>query len=137
MGTARREGDKLTEIRKEVSREHIALYAEASGDFNPIHIDQEYGEKSPFGSNIAHGMMVAASISELMGANFGSSWNKTGKMKIKFSSPVFPGDVIKTSGFIKKVAQIGRKSLVQCTVSISKQTGEKVISGDTSVTLTK
>ena len=130
-------GDQLESINKAVDAKNIYLYAQVSGDFNPIHIDKEFGEASQFGSNIAHGMMVAACISELMGANFGSSWNKTGKMKIKFSSPVFPGDVIKTSGFIKKVAQIGRKSLVQCTVSISKQTGEKGISGDTSVTLTK
>jgi len=137
VSTVKQEGDKLTAICKEVSRQHISLYAQASGDFNPIHIDREYAENSEFGDNIAHGMMVAASISELMGVNFGHNWGETGKMKIRFRHPVFPGDVVTTSGFVNKVTQIGEKTLVQCTVSVSRQTGEKVISGDTSVTLTK
>ena len=70
------EEKKLIVIEKVISFDLIKKYAEASGDFNPIHIDKEFGIKSQFKNNIAHGMMIASSISELMYKNFGESWSR-------------------------------------------------------------
>ena len=74
-----KQGTDLKQITKQISIKQIRLYAEASGDFNPIHVDEEYARKSQYGQNIAHGMMVAASISEIMTSSFGSAWHSTGR----------------------------------------------------------
>ena len=41
-------GDPIIEVIKEITSEQVLLYAEASGDFNPIHVDKEFAENSQF-----------------------------------------------------------------------------------------
>ncbi len=128
-------GDDLVPIKKFITMKQILMYADASGDYNPIHVDEEFAKNSQFGKNIGHGMMVAATISELMVKNFADAWYKTGKMKMRFRSPVYPEDEIQTSGSIKKSEQIGTKTKITCSVEIVRQDGDTIISGETSVTL--
>ena len=128
-------GDDLLPIKKLITMKQILMYADASGDYNPIHIDEEFAKNSQFGRNIGHGMMVAATISELMVKNFAEAWYKTGKMKMRFKSPVYPEDEIQTSGSIKKSEQVGTATKITCSVQIVRQNGDTIISGETSVTL--
>ena len=130
-----KQGTDLKQITKQISIKQIRLYAEASGDFNPIHVDEEYARKSQYGQNIAHGMMVAASISEIMTSSFGSAWHSTGKMKIRFRAPVFPGDRITATGHVKEIAETNCGSEIRCTVTVTRQTGEVAISGAASITV--
>ena len=62
------EGMNLPEMRKEITQENINLYAQASGDFNPIHIDEDFASKTPVGVTIAHGMLILAYVSRMMTA---------------------------------------------------------------------
>tara|TARA_B100000676_G_C18090383_1_gene859123 strand:- start:245 stop:658 length:414 start_codon:yes stop_codon:yes gene_type:complete len=126
--------DKLISIKKTISQAHINQYAKASGDFNPIHVDEEFGKNSQFKGNIAHGMMIAATISELMTKTFNLAWYETGTMKIRFKAPVFPEDTITTSGIIQKISVTEeQKHYVQCKVEIFRQSGEIAIQATTSV----
>ncbi len=59
-------GDSLPELQKAVSQERIEQYASASGDFNPIHINEEFAATSQFEGRIAHGMLIAAFVSEML-----------------------------------------------------------------------
>jgi 3-hydroxybutyryl-CoA dehydratase len=45
-----------------LSQQVVDLYAELSGDFNPIHVDAEYAAKTPFGRTVAHGPLVLQSF---------------------------------------------------------------------------
>ena len=128
-------GDELVPISKLITMKQILMYADASGDYNPIHIDEEFAKNSQFGKNIGHGMMVAATISELMVRNFADAWYKTGKMKMRFKSPVYPEDKIQTSGSIKKSENVETGTQITCSVQIVRQDGDTIISGETSVTL--
>ena len=126
--------DKLTPVKKQISQTHINQYAEASGDFNPIHIDPEFGRASQFQGNIAHGMMIAATISELMTKTFGIAWYETGTMKIRFKSPVFPGDTITTSGEIRRISTLSENvRTVHCNLEIRRQTEEIAIQATTEI----
>ncbi|MFL2804572.1 MAG: MaoC family dehydratase [Dehalococcoidia bacterium] len=129
------EKNELIAIQKIISFDLIKKYAEASGDFNPIHINKEFGIKSQFKNNIAHGMMIASSISELMYKNFGESWSRNGNMKIKFKLPIFPNDTIITEGTIKKTEEVTEGKLINCTVTVKNHLGEIAISGETTVTI--
>jgi 3-hydroxybutyryl-CoA dehydratase len=110
-------GDALASVEHLITQDAVSAYAEASGDFNPIHIDAEFASGSHFGRRIAHGMMIAATVSELMAGAFGLDWARSGKLKLRFRAPVFPGDRIQARGTIKKIEDLeegGRR--ITCTV---------------------
>ena len=127
------EGDELPAIEKAITQDQIEEYAAASGDFNPIHVDHEFAATSQFGSTISHGMLVAASISEMMTQAFGEMWSNSGRMKIRFRAPVYPGDRVSTFGKVKSMRDEDRGRRVLCSVGAQKESGEAAISGEASV----
>ena len=136
MGTMQA-GDSLPTVQKLVTQDQIEKYAEASGDFNPIHVDHEFAATSQFGGTIAHGMMIAASISEMMTLAFSEEWPRSGRLKIRFRTPVYPDETINTFGQIDRIHQRDRAQEVTCTVGVRKHDGETAISGEATVIVTK
>ena len=130
-----KEGEALPVVEKLITQNGINRYAAASGDFNPIHVDHEFARTSQFRSTIAHGMMIAATISEMMTLSFGSPWRETGTMKIRFRLPVYPEDIITTTGEVDKITELKNHRQFHCSVNIVNQDGKTVISGNTSVTV--
>ena len=128
-------GDALPTIEKVITQQRIEMYARASGDFNPIHIDREFAESTQFGGTIAHGMMVAATISEMMAAAFGRSWPESGSMKIRFRSPVKPGQRVISKGSVRRVDVSDGVRRIACSVSVVKDDGETAIAGQAEVSL--
>ena len=124
------EGMSLPEIKKSIIQENINLYAEASQDFNPIHIDEEFAKKTPLGGTIAHGMLILAYVSQMMTAAFGRSWIIGGKLNVRFRNPARPGDTITVSGKILKVERKEGQTLINCDVLCHNQNGESVITGE-------
>ncbi len=59
------QGETLPPVVKHITQEKINLYAEASGDFNPIHVDKSFAAQTPLGGTIAHGMLILAYVSEI------------------------------------------------------------------------
>lgn len=126
-------GDALPAIEKLVSQDDVNRYADASGDHNPIHVNPEFAAGSQFGRRIVHGMMIAASISEMMVQAFGQQWHRSGRMKIRFRSPVYPGQAIRATGTVKSVRTLEHDTEVVCSVQVTKENDEVAISGDASV----
>ena len=127
------EGMSLPEIKRSITRENINLYAEASHDFNPIHIDEEFARNTPFGGTIAHGMLILAYVSQMMTNAFGRSWLAGGKLNVRFKAPARPGDVITVSGKIRKLDKSEEHTLADCEILCSTQEGETVITGEAKV----
>jgi acyl dehydratase len=127
------EGDGLPAVEKLITQEQIERYAVASGDFNPIHVDHEFAASSQFGRTIAHGMLVTASISEMMTLAFGETWPQSGRLKIRFKAPVYPGDKISTFGEVKSVRDRDGARTVACSIGVRTDKGEVAIAGDASV----
>ena len=128
-----REGMNLPEIKKTVTQENINLYAEASRDFNPIHMDEEFAKKTSLGGTVAHGMLMLAYVSQMMSTAFGRSWLVGGKLNIRFKTPARPGDTITVSGRICEVKRSADKALIDCDILCANQNGESVITGETEV----
>ncbi len=123
------EGMNLPEIKKLVTQPNINLYAEASHDFNPIHIDEDFAKKTPLGGTIAHGMLILAYVSQMMSIAFGRSWLAGGKLNVRFKTPARPGDTITVSGKICKLNKSGEQTFINCDVLCSNQKGETIITG--------
>ena len=126
-------GTVLPEIKKNVIQEEINLYAEASGDFNPIHIDLEFAKATPLGGTIAHGMLILAYISQMLTLAFGMNWLTAGKLNVRFKTPARPGDTITVTGKVLKVENGDVLVTVTCNILCQNQNSETIIMGDAMV----
>ncbi len=127
------QGDELKAITRQIVQSGVNAYAEAAGDFNPIHLNEEFAKTTQFEGTIAHGMMVAAMLSELMATEFKTDWAETGKLKIRFKAPVRPGSTVTAHGQVKRVRGTDNGIETTCTVGVRNQDGEAAISGDATV----
>jgi len=78
-----------------VTDEHIDLYAKMSGDYNALHMDDEYAATTMFGRRIAHGPIGGALVARVIGTQLPGLGTLAFNMKVNFKAPVFPGDEIK------------------------------------------
>jgi 3-hydroxybutyryl-CoA dehydratase len=129
------EGKVFDPVVKHITQENINLYAEASGDFNPIHIDESFAAKTPLGGTIAHGMLSLAYVSEMMTSVFGQNWLSVGKLRAKFKEPARPGDTLTINGKITCLEQKDDVSYANCNFECLNQKGEMIVTGETIVKL--
>jgi len=124
------EGMSLPGLRKSITQKQINLYAEASQDFNPIHIDENFVKKTPLGGTIAHGMLILAYVSQMMTVAFGRDWLVGGKLNVRFKEPARPGDTITVSGHISKLEKRGQETIINCDVQCCNQKNDLIITGE-------
>lgn len=53
-------GQEFTTASRTITEGDVSTFAGLSGDFNPLHTDEEHGKKTPFGGRIAHGLLAVA-----------------------------------------------------------------------------
>jgi len=135
MLTNIQEGNALNPVVKHITQEKIDLYAEASGDFNPIHVDESFAAKTPFGGTIAHGMLNLAYVSEMMALAFGQSWLSEGKLSARFKQSARPGDTVTINGKIDSIEQKNGVSYATCSFECRNQKGEIIVTGEAAVRL--
>jgi 3-hydroxybutyryl-CoA dehydratase len=122
-------GAALPTITKAITQTKLHTYADAGGDHNPLHLDEEFAATTQFGGTIAHGLLVLAYVSEMLTAAFGEAWLSSGKLKVRFRAPARPGDTVTTFGSVVSAAD-GR---ISCEVGCRNQAGEVLIDGTAEV----
>ncbi len=128
-----KEGASLPTVKKNIVQDNINLYAKASGDFNPIHVDADYARKTPLGGTVAHGMLILAYVSQMMTSAFGRDWLSGGRLNVRFRAPARPGDVITVGGSIRRIEKGDGYQMIDCDVLCCNQNDEPVITGDARV----
>ncbi|MGA2463757.1 MAG: MaoC/PaaZ C-terminal domain-containing protein [Thermodesulfobacteriota bacterium] len=81
-----------------ISETDIVIFAGLSGDFNPLHINEEFAKKSVFGTRVAHGFLIhSISIGLINQTGYfdGTVMAQLGHNNISFSKRVVPGDTVK------------------------------------------
>ncbi len=86
-------GDKATRI-KIITHEDVLMFAQATGDTNPVHLDDSYAANTRFGRRIAHGMLTGSIISAILGNDLPGPGTVYLGQDFKFKAPVFIGDTI-------------------------------------------
>ncbi len=81
-------------MRKQLTDRDIELFAEASSDRNPVHLDEAYAKDTTFRGRIAHGMLTAGLISAVIGNQLPGHGTVYLSQSLKFMAPVRPGDVV-------------------------------------------
>jgi 3-hydroxybutyryl-CoA dehydratase len=86
-----------------ITDEMIRLFADLTGDANPVHLDDEYAAGTRFGRRIAHGMIAAGLISATLANELPGPGTVYLSQSLQFKAPVYPGDTITTSVEVKAV----------------------------------
>ncbi len=86
-----------------ITREQLRAYAEASGDPNPIHLDDAVARKAGLPGIIAHGMLIAAFVAERARRVAGPEW-RMAKLQTRFKGMTALGDVISVGGVVKNAS---------------------------------
>ena len=86
-------GDTFTESLT-VTDTHITVGARLIGDFNPLHVNDEFARKSRFGARILHGVMTAAIAGAPVGNYFAGVAIAYLEQNNRFTAPVYPGDTL-------------------------------------------
>jgi len=121
-------GDPLPALEKHVTVQQVEAYAEASGDFNPVHMDEEFAKTTQFGRRICHGMLILAFVSEMMTMAFPEGWPSGGRLRARFKAPVYPGETVTTFGEIVAVKGSPHGPVAECRVGCRKPDGSEAVS---------
>jgi len=90
--------EELTTASIHINESVIGLYAQVTGDFNPIHVDPEFAAKTEMGSVIAHGTLSLNLIWQSLELTLGTDVLSRMELDVRFKQPVRIGDVIDASG---------------------------------------
>jgi 3-hydroxybutyryl-CoA dehydratase len=124
-------GEDLPILRKTVTQTMINKWAEVSGDFNPLHVDPEFGKKTFFGSNIAHGPLILSFLIEMLTRCLGKPWITGGRLEnIKIVSPVLPGMNLIVGGKVTKSAFLQGHNDVECDIFVQRDDGKLAVTGN-------
>ena len=114
-----------------VTQEQIALFAEATGDHQWIHLDAERAAQGPFGTTIAHGFLTLSLLPQMaasafavddtrMGVNYGLN-------RVRFPSPVPSGSRLRGRFKLLKVEPIEGGSQFTVEVTMEREGGDKPV----------
>lgn len=120
-----------------VTEADVVAFAGLSGDYNPLHIDKSFAEKTPFGKRIAHGMLsvsISTGLGQTLGIFEGTTMALMGQT-FEYKRPVFFGDTIrlKLTVVSTKPSSKGGKGVVTFQSDILNQDDVAVITGSWTV----
>lgn len=100
---------------KTITEADVFSFANISGDFNPLHIDEEYARRSVFGRRAAHGILTAGIISTVLGSDIPGVGTIFVELHIRFLKPVFFGDTVTATATVMEIINPKRvRLLVAC-----------------------
>lgn len=109
-----------------VTREMVQKFAEVTGDFNPIHVDEEYAKNTKFGRCIAHGILIAGFFSRALVDTWGTGIYLGQEMK--FTNPVYIGDTVLVTVTLTGMRTEKRIGTVE-TIAKRKSNGDLCVKG--------
>ena len=121
-------GDKIPDLVIEpITRSTLALYAGASGDHNPMHIDLDFAKEAGMKDVFAHGMLIMAYLGRAVTNIVPQSNLKN--FNVRFSSITNIGDILTCSGKVNKIDKNNSKKTIVLDLIVSDEFGDIKISG--------
>ena len=116
------------EFTKTVSEADIYMYAGATGDANPAHINEVYASNTFFKTRIAHGMLLGGFISTVLGNRLPGNGTIYMKQELEFLAPVRIGDTVTARAEVVEIIQDKNRVLMRTTCV--NQDGVTVVDGE-------
>jgi acyl dehydratase len=131
------DGFPVGPLTKSVTQDQINAYAQASGDFNPIHINPDAARAVGLDGTIAHGMLSMGFLGQLVTDWLSSLSGQEGwvsRLRVRFQAMVKPGDTLTCHGVLVKGAPEGRQLL---DIWAQNQRDERVTTGEAETVLAR
>jgi acyl dehydratase len=129
-------GDVLPEMRlPTVDRKTLAIFAGASGDLNPIHIDIDFARRAGMPDVFAHGMLGMAWLGRLV-----TQWRPQSHLRrfdVRFMGITHLGNQPVLTGRVLEILSQGKDQLARVQVEMHNQHGEVKIQGEALVALSR
>ena len=100
---------EAAQLSKTVKDEDIRIFAEVTGDKNPLHLDDEFASKTIFKRKIAHGFLTAGLISSVIGSKLPGNGTIYLSQTLNFLAPVYIGDEITAKVEVLQVLKGGKR----------------------------
>ena len=124
---------QTAELDHTITSEDIELFGKLSGDYNPVHFDNEWAKKTIFGERIAHGLLTGAFISTLLANKVPGPGSVYLQQNFKFKAPVKIGDTITAK--VEVIELIDDKQFIVLRTMCLNQHGKIVLDGEATVTI--
>ena len=109
-------------------------FAKISGDFNPLHMDEQYAKKTKFGKRVCHGMLLASFFSRLVGMYLPGKNALYFSQNLNFIGPCFIGDIVIVKG--KIINKSESTKMIKIETTIKNNTGKLLVEGIAQVLVT-
>jgi acyl dehydratase len=123
-----RVGDELPALAKSpIDRVQLSRYAGASGDYNPVHVDEVYAKSVGMPSVYAPGMLVMGMLGQLV-----SDWGRGGQLRrynVRFIKMVWPADTVVCKGRVTDRHGASGRYFAEIDLWAENQRGELVMKG--------
>ena len=116
-----------------ITDEKIEAFAQLSGDRNPVHFDDAFAQRIGFEGHIAHGAVVTALLSAVLGMDLPGPGSVFLEQRVRFLKPVRPGDTITAALEVVRVRD--DKPIVTLAASVTNDAGARVADGELVVLL--
>lgn len=114
------------------TQKEVELFAQVTGDKNPVHLDADYAAKTMFKRPIMHGFLGGSVYSKIFGTLFPGEGTIYLKQSMAFMRPMFVDTDYEVRMTVKEVNKEKHRAIVE-TVTVDKNTGDVVISGEATV----
>jgi len=113
-----------------ITEKDIELFAEVSGDRNPLHMDDEFAKNTPFGQRIAHGALTASYISGILGNDLPGPGSIFVGLNMRFRRPVLIGSHVTVKVEVTEMKERGNRVTLKVSCIVD---GKAAISGEAMV----
>ena len=113
-----------------ITEKDIELFAEVSGDRNPLHMDEEFAKQTAFGQRIAHGALTASYISGILGNDLPGPGSIFVGLNMRFRRPVYIGSHVTVKVEVTEMKERGNRVTLKVSCNVD---GKAAISGEAMV----
>ena len=121
------------QLERTLTAHDVMVFADVTGDHNPVHVDAAAAAASPFGGQIVHGMLTASLISAVLGTQLPGPGAIYVSQSLRFLRPVRLGDTVVARVEIRAIDPVKRRLTLVTTVL--NQAGKAVLDGEATVAL--
>jgi 3-hydroxybutyryl-CoA dehydratase len=118
-------------LSRTIGDDDIRAFANATGDHNPLHLDEEFAKQTRFGKRIAHGMLSASLISAVIANDLPGQGSIYLGQTLQFVAPVFLGDTVTARVTVTSIRE--DKPIIKLETVCTNQRNEMVVRGEATV----